>query len=95
MYVDGLQLTSIPVSRLIEAIDYLASKTVSSPAGNTPQESNDRGSHKNSHFDWNYINEQQKKEQKREKKWKQKRLKPKAAWDKFARAVENITGETI
>ena len=67
MYVEGLLITDVPVARLIKAIDYLTSKTVSPSAGYFPQKENDRYGDEDSHFDWDWFFEQQKKERKREK----------------------------
>ena len=67
MYVEGLLITDVPVARLIKVIDYLTNKTVSPSAGYFPQKENDRYGDEDSHFDWDWFFEQQKKERKREK----------------------------
>ena len=93
MYVEGLLLTGVLVTNLIEAIDYLVNKTASPSAGYFPQEDNGRYDGESNTIDWDSVFKKARKEIKQEKK--RDKVHPKVEWNKFALAYENITGETI
>ena len=97
MYVEGLLLTGVLVTNLIEAIDYLVSKTASPSAGYFPQKGNDRYVSESSHFDWDYFEEQQKRERKQEKKWKKthRKIKSKDANYNFDLIYEDLLGDLL
>ena len=95
MYVEGLLLTDVLVTNLIEAIDFLVSKTASPSAGYFPQKDNGRYGDESNPIDWDWIYKKMRKERKQEKKWKKThgKIKAKDANHNFDRICENLLGD--
>lgn len=97
MYVEGQLITDVPVDRLIKAIDYLTSKTVSPFAGYFPQKDNGRYDEEMSPSEFALLIKKASKQIDQKEKWEKRcqKVKAKDAWDNFALAVEMITGEIL
>lgn len=93
LYSMGQRLTDRTVVNLIELIETLLSETASPSAGYFPQEDNDQYDEKSIRNVWELADKKVRKEIKQKKK--HRKIKPKDAWDNYARIIEDLTGEIL
>ena len=93
LYLMGQRLTDRTVANLIETIVALLSETASPSAGYFPPKDNDQYDEKSICEVWTLADKEARKAIKQKKK--HRKIKPKDAWDNYARIIEDITGEIL